>query len=57
MPNLVGDKHLSIQLFLHKTRLFHLSTEIDGPKPSEMDIKVLIPAPTSRKQLISLIGK
>ena len=27
MPTLEGYKHLSVHLFLHRPRLFHLSTE------------------------------
>ena len=27
MPTLTGSKHLSVHLFLHRPRLFHLSTE------------------------------
>ena len=27
MPNLAGNKHLSVHFFLHGPRVFHLSTE------------------------------
>ena len=46
MPTPAGNKQLSIHLFPHRTRHFHLSTEMDSPNPSEMDIKVFIPEPT-----------
>ena len=46
MPNLAGNKHLSIHFFLHGPRLFHFSTEKNGSDPSEMDIKMVIPTPT-----------
>ena len=31
MPTMAGNKHPSVQLFLHGPRLFHLSTEKYGP--------------------------
>ena len=46
MPTFAGHKHLSVYFFFHGPRLFHLSTEKYGFDPSEMDIKVVIPAPT-----------
>ena len=47
MPTLAGNKHLSIHFFPHRTCLFYLSMENGGPNLSEMNIKVLVPAPTS----------
>ena len=48
MPILAGNKHLSVQFLLHGPRPFHLSTEKYGSDPSEMDIKVVIPALTQK---------
>ena len=45
---LAGNEHLSVHFFLHGPRIFHLSTEKYGSNPSEMDIKVVIPAPTQQ---------
>ena len=39
--------NFSIHLFHHRTRFSIFRQKIDGPNPSEMDIKVSIPAPTS----------
>ena len=50
MPTLAGKKPYSIRSFPHKTRRFHLLTENGRPNPSEMDIKVVIPAPASYSQ-------
>ena len=46
MPTLARSKHFSIHFFPHRLRLLHLSTEKYEPNPSEVDIKVLNPAPT-----------
>ena len=40
------DKHPSIHLFPHKPRVFQFKWKKYGPHPSEMDIKMLIPATT-----------
>ena len=49
MPTLAGNKHLSVHLFLHGPRLFHLLTGKYWFNPSEMDIKMVIPEPTPRR--------
>ena len=47
MPTLAGNKHLSVHFFPNGPGLFHLSTEKKyGSEPSEVDIKMVIPAPT-----------
>ena len=46
MPTLPRNKHIFIQFFPHRTRLFHLSTEEVRFKSKKKDIKVLIPAST-----------
>ena len=46
MPTLAGNKHPSIHFFPQGPRPFRLSTEKVRSDPSEMDIKVVIPAPT-----------
>ena len=46
MPTLAGNKQFYVHSSFYGTRLFHLSTEKYGSDPSEMDIKVVIPAPT-----------
>ena len=47
MPTLAGNKYPSVHFLFHGPRPFHPSTEIKTPSdPSEMDIKVAIPAPT-----------
>ena len=51
MSTLAVNKHLSIQFFPQKTRLFHFSMDMDGPNPSAKDIKLPIPA----QNLISYI--
>ena len=47
MWTLPGNEHLSVYFFFHRPRLFHLSTEkCTGLIRAEMEIKVVIPAPT-----------
>ena len=46
MPTLAGNKHPSVHFFPHGPRPFHLSTGKSTSDPSEMDIKVVIPALT-----------
>ena len=46
MPTLAENKHHSVHFILHGPRLLHLSTKKYGSDPSEMVIKVVIPAPT-----------
>ena len=41
-----GSKHLSIHFPPHRPRPVHISTQNERPNPSELDSKVLIPAPT-----------
>ena len=48
MPTMAGNKHPSVHFFLHGPRRFHLSSKKCGSDPSEMDIKVVIPAPTQK---------
>ena len=50
MPNLAGNKHLSVHFFFHRLRLSLLSFERKKYRfnPSEMDNKVVIPAPTQK---------
>ena len=46
MPTFAGNKHPSVHFFPHGPSIFHLFTEKHGSDPSEMDIKVVVPAPT-----------
>ena len=46
MPTLAGNKHLSVHFFLHGPRLSIFRQEKYVSNPSEMDIKMVIPAPT-----------
>ena len=46
MPTLARKKQPFHPSLPQRTRLFHLSTEMDSPNPSKMDIKMFIPAPT-----------
>ena len=46
MPTLAGNKHLSV-FFFSQTAFFPcFDGKDDGSNPSEMDNKVVIPAPT-----------
>ena len=46
MPTLAGNKHSSIHFFPHGPRPFHLRQKRYRSDPSEMNLKVVIPAPT-----------
>ena len=46
MPTLVGNKHPSVHFFPHGPRLSIFRERKYGSDPTEMDMKVVIPAPT-----------
>ena len=48
MPTLAGNKHLSVHFFPHGPRFSIFRQKKVRSDPSEMDIKVVIPAPTQK---------
>ena len=48
MPTLAGNKHISVHLSFHGPRPLNLSREKYGSNPSEIYIKVVIPASTQK---------